>query len=1047
MRNLNKVLALVLAFAVMFSMGAMAAPFTDVADDASYSEAVTLLSYLNIISGYPEGDFRPDGTITRAEAAKVIVAAMGATDAAMGSKNATKFSDVPSDHWAAPYINYAAGYGIIAGMGDGTFKPESPVTYEQMVKLIVSALGYEPMAKARGGWSAGYLFVASSVIKITKGATGEGGEPAKRWVVAKLLFNSLETPMMVQTVWDPSNPVYEVPEEGDANYKTLLYDYLEVTNVEGVVTETYLTEDFTSKDDKYVVIETTEINGEADVETVEIEVGDTNAATLIGQTVTAYIANYDDNDEILVGISPKAGENSTLAVDFGQFEKTTSTSGTTVTTSKITVEYFADPADKKPTEIKVLNKGADTATYFVNDREYTGNATAFANAYFKLFNEDYAKDGRVIFIDNNDDGYYDYVFVEEFKADYVVESITAKTYKIEDAITGNKITLDPTDEDAYVTFYKDGAEVEFSAIAEGDVLTLMYEASTLPNSKNVKVYISSEAVEGQIKSVNTDGDKFTIGSTAYKASSKWADKLALGDDGKFFINVNGRIVYSDAITNMKGDYAYILEAGMDSTFSGGSSIKVKMLNSEGTWVVAPISAKASFTKYTLDGTELKEVTNKITKIADIKGANLSTYTDGLLAYVNNDVVLNTAGNRVVKVELNSDGEITNFTVPRAGKEDEDAFTYNTINADKYDADATEFDASNREVDENTIIFFTKVTNPDETSEVKVVSMSALKDNREYTGYGYDATTDNAYKALAVVSSDSSVQRDERFIVVKSVGKTLDADDKKVISITGLQNGEDVTLTTTDDYTDADFALERDGSTDLDVASDLNKGDVVVVTLNPDGNIEALVRLVDITDVKAGVTFNDTFNSDSDERDVLGYILAKSTKGSYGMGLAAYINTENEFDRIATAGSSMTGNVYLVDTTERTIAFDVLEGVDTDYVNVAPETIADANDDDSSIAYYAYARTTDGDVVDIVIFGVAPVENMYNRIIFNTQGGSSIESVSLALGAKATAPTAPTKTGFTFDGWYKEAACTTAWNFATDTVDAPTTVYAKWTPVA
>ena len=70
MKNLKKVLALVMACAMLFTMSSFA--FTDVAEDASYLEAVTMLSKLGIINGYEDGTFLPDNTITRAEAAKVI---------------------------------------------------------------------------------------------------------------------------------------------------------------------------------------------------------------------------------------------------------------------------------------------------------------------------------------------------------------------------------------------------------------------------------------------------------------------------------------------------------------------------------------------------------------------------------------------------------------------------------------------------------------------------------------------------------------------------------------------------------------------------------------------------------------------------------------------------------------------------------------------------------------------------------------------------------------------------------------------------------------
>ena len=70
------------------------------------------------------------------------------------------------------------------------------------------------------------------------------------------------------------------------------------------------------------------------------------------------------------------------------------------------------------------------------------------------------------------------------------------------------------------------------------------------------------------------------------------------------------------------------------------------------------------------------------------------------------------------------------------------------------------------------------------------------------------------------------------------------------------------------------------------------------------------------------------------------------------------------------------------------------------------------------------------------------------VTFNSNGGSTVASLSgLASGATINIPTAPTKSGFTFAGWYKESSLTNAWNFSTDTVTTNITLYAKWTAVA
>ncbi|MEW6710669.1 MAG: InlB B-repeat-containing protein, partial [Candidatus Riflebacteria bacterium] len=64
--------------------------------------------------------------------------------------------------------------------------------------------------------------------------------------------------------------------------------------------------------------------------------------------------------------------------------------------------------------------------------------------------------------------------------------------------------------------------------------------------------------------------------------------------------------------------------------------------------------------------------------------------------------------------------------------------------------------------------------------------------------------------------------------------------------------------------------------------------------------------------------------------------------------------------------------------------------------------------------------------------------------FDAAGGSAVTSQTIAYGGKATEPTAPTREGYSFGGWYKEAALTNSWNFTTDTVTTNTTLYARWT---
>ena len=69
------------------------------------------------------------------------------------------------------------------------------------------------------------------------------------------------------------------------------------------------------------------------------------------------------------------------------------------------------------------------------------------------------------------------------------------------------------------------------------------------------------------------------------------------------------------------------------------------------------------------------------------------------------------------------------------------------------------------------------------------------------------------------------------------------------------------------------------------------------------------------------------------------------------------------------------------------------------------------------------------------------------VSFDCQGGSAVASAAIASGALVSTPTPSTQTGYSFGGWYKEAACSTSWDFATDKVTAASTLYAKWVAIS
>ena len=113
-------------------------PYPDVAATSWYNTAVSTLSSMGIITGYPDGTFRPNAAITRAEFA--AIAARFDND---GDKTTAKFSDI-ANHWAKDEISIAYNNGWINGYPDGTFGPQRDITRAETMTLVNRVLNRLP---------------------------------------------------------------------------------------------------------------------------------------------------------------------------------------------------------------------------------------------------------------------------------------------------------------------------------------------------------------------------------------------------------------------------------------------------------------------------------------------------------------------------------------------------------------------------------------------------------------------------------------------------------------------------------------------------------------------------------------------------------------------------------------------------------------------------------------------------------------------------------------------------------------------------------------
>lgn len=138
--NLKKWLAMALCVVLLAqSVPAADAAFKDVSD-AETALAVSTLAGLGVVS-YADS-YRPNDSLTRAEACKLLVCAMGLSASVSTSAKKTLFADVKSSKWYNGCVNLAYAQGVINGLGNGCFGPDDPLTYGQLATMLLRLLGY-----------------------------------------------------------------------------------------------------------------------------------------------------------------------------------------------------------------------------------------------------------------------------------------------------------------------------------------------------------------------------------------------------------------------------------------------------------------------------------------------------------------------------------------------------------------------------------------------------------------------------------------------------------------------------------------------------------------------------------------------------------------------------------------------------------------------------------------------------------------------------------------------------------------------------------------
>jgi hypothetical protein len=846
------------------------------------------------MAGYPNGDFKPEGNITRAEFAKIAVMAMGYGEAAKASEGvkSSKFKDVPAGKWYTGYVNVAENRGLISGYADGTFKPNGNLTNQEAITILVRMVGLGPVVDKAGVWPTNYIGRASNE-GILDDVKVVGNVKATRGDVAIMLTNSLTVDM-----WGAAG--YE--DDGSVDYgklspkETLLADRLDVTEVDVRVTK-YDTDD-NELTIQAIEDEDDDINGNYEI----AKDADVDLYNAFLNEVTVWV---DEDDEIIFGdiysdffldaveINDKCDEVTLVGAD-----------------KKYDIdedaEIFIDTKSNDVDDIKKIKKDEDRefgyAKVVLNDK----NDVIFMDIYDwtefhvvkstekdvvksiedeELNTEDYTifKDGKIInasdveegdifFFTNAEDGFAEvYNNTVEGKIEKVYSDaikVDSTEYDFEDVIFGNQDTQ-YLDDDELANFDKDVAddmktedEVTLYLERDGDMI---YIAGKMEDNssdmagilyKNVATDVAynktslefkfvneeSKAIrktvkQGDIEKITVDGKVYEEDELIEKADGKPIGSTEKEEVDKFKVIASAdnktQTLYAILKNGVKKEIGVI---GDSDIFNAGSVINFTYDENGEVIELEFFDANEARFKDTLD----------ITKDKYVKGKKLTSKTvifniedcvnDNKVSYDDEDI-------SAVKLGEADFEEIS-------GDEDVESIAY----FDK-DKEVQYIVAAKTDKDEDTTDFMGLVTNVRTNSDDEAVEITAWVDGKE-TKYDVDELKnideDDEKKVyiLTVQDEDSLVTEVKEATLAKSgeVAKDgVNTTDDKITIDKAYALASDVSIL---DYTDTDDDPEKK------YLRDIEAGDIV--SLYFDDNTDEFIKIVllkDEADNNAGDDIN------------------------------------------------------------------------------------------------------------------------------------------------------------------------------------------------
>lgn len=663
----------------------------------------------------------------------------------------TKFADVAPD---SPYAS--AAYLLSTSnimQGDGTnFSPYNNVTYSQAAKIFISALGRDVVAQTKGGYPEGYLYVAAKdglfdSVQVKSDDTLTFGD------FAKMYYNFAFCKGFVI-----SGPGFNSFSKDDTTVMQHKMNRCDMMYIEGVVKGNQFGS-ITSDDIGEITIDNTTYKLECDV-----------SSDIIGYYANAFLTKKGSKYVV------------TSIITDPQKNKVKTLTGSEISNISLSrIDYYDGTRETylKLSDVSVVRNGKIMVTFTKDDLV--------------------PLNGGLVLIDNDNDGKYEFVHVEN-KQYYTVQrtSDINKVVVLDDGEYegSTHLYINPEDNEYYHRIYKsNGEEAQFSDIKAGDIIRI--EGSI--EQKVLRAYIIDTVVEGTVTGLSYDSDYPAILDIGSYASAKNTAREDLIDirglefNSKYSFVVDGKLIVSIDAVKSDAQYAYVIDTYTKSNHS--KDIIYTIVSDDNQVYEGELAEKILYNGKSVKrknfapkkGIVISYKTDAEGKICYIEEAQLHTQKAGMIYAEKTDILYS----QTYTYPLFMSDETVVFVVPDSGELEDYMSDLSMVNGSTYQCESYDYNENDMSV-----------------------SVVVIYENVEYETPGY-------------IAADSPI------CILKKKIKVLDENGFDVCKLTWLEGKEEKT------------AIVKDTTTMNKIVSNMKLGDVFQYSITNRGyidNINTLIRL-------------------------------------------------------------------------------------------------------------------------------------------------------------------------------------------------------------